>query len=153
MGGPEMAPQTPQRSERPGTAGSLLYPRRSERPGTAGSLLYPRRSERPGTAGSLLYPPMFGAPRHSRVAPLTPILGAPRPSRGTPRYSDRLPGARRRPQAFDAARARVARHARAAKRAAGSQTHRVSLASTARPHALKKRRIQSGETTIGRHGR
>src|SRR5204863_3757349 len=34
LGGPEMAPQTPQRSERPGTAGSLLYtplvePRRS----------------------------------------------------------------------------------------------------------------------------
>src|SRR5438477_12420997 len=34
MGGPEMAPQTPQRSERPGTAGALLYtplvePRRS----------------------------------------------------------------------------------------------------------------------------
>src|SRR5438552_1760927 len=27
MGGPEMAPQTPQRSERPGTAGSLLYGR------------------------------------------------------------------------------------------------------------------------------
>src|SRR5258708_39831381 len=25
MGGPEMAPQTPQRSERPGTAGAFLY--------------------------------------------------------------------------------------------------------------------------------
>jgi len=44
-------------------------------------------------------------------------------------------------------RARVARHARAANGAAGSQTHRASLASTARPHALKKRRTPSGETT------
>jgi hypothetical protein len=26
MGGPEMAPHTPQRSERPGKAGALLYP-------------------------------------------------------------------------------------------------------------------------------
>jgi len=39
-GGPDMAPHTPQRSERPGQAGSLLYPQRSRRPGQAGSLLY-----------------------------------------------------------------------------------------------------------------
>jgi hypothetical protein len=30
MGGHEMAPQTPQRSERPGKAGALLYTRRAQ---------------------------------------------------------------------------------------------------------------------------
>src|SRR5207248_5057535 len=35
MGGPEMAPQTPQRSERPGGAVALLCPRRSSASGTA----------------------------------------------------------------------------------------------------------------------
>ena len=38
MGGPEMAPQTPQRSERPGKAVTLLYPQRSERRRKAGAL-------------------------------------------------------------------------------------------------------------------
>ncbi len=44
MGGPDMAPHTPQRSERPGQAVALLdmappTPRRSERPGGAVALL------------------------------------------------------------------------------------------------------------------
>jgi len=50
MGGPEMAPQTPQRSERPGAAGALLYlawgPRNGPQP--------PQPSERPGKAVALL---------------------------------------------------------------------------------------------------
>jgi len=49
MGGPEMAPQTPQRSERPGAAGSLLYLAWGPRNGPQ----TPQRSERPGTAESL----------------------------------------------------------------------------------------------------
>src|SRR6266404_4147846 len=50
MGGPEMAPQTPQRSERPGEPGPLLdhpnpqTPQRSERPGEPGPLLDDRDS-------------------------------------------------------------------------------------------------------------
>jgi hypothetical protein len=56
MGGPEMAPHTPQRSEGPGEAGTLLYAQRSEEgPGEAGTLLYAQRSEGPGEAGTLLY--------------------------------------------------------------------------------------------------
>jgi len=41
MGGPDMAPHTPQRSERPGKPVALLYPgQRSERPGKPVALLY-----------------------------------------------------------------------------------------------------------------
>jgi hypothetical protein len=40
MGGPDMAPHTPQRSDRPGEAGVLLdTPQRSDRPGQAGAVL------------------------------------------------------------------------------------------------------------------
>src|SRR5438445_4222981 len=66
MGGPEMAPHTPQRSSRPGEAVARLDPQRSSRPGEAVARLDPPRSPKPHT------------------------LGAPRRSRGTPRYSDRL---------------------------------------------------------------
>jgi ComF family protein len=51
LGGPEMAPQTPQRSERHGLPGALLdpTPQRSERPGEPVALLdsTPQRLERP----------------------------------------------------------------------------------------------------------
>src|SRR6266478_2249049 len=60
MGGPEMAPHTPQRSSHPGEVVARLDPH---------TLVAPRRS--------------CGAPR-------PPTLGAPRGSRGAPRYSDRL---------------------------------------------------------------
>jgi len=53
MGGPEMAPQTPQPSERPGEAVPLLWiaPARG---GPDMAPPTPQRSERPGEAGSLL---------------------------------------------------------------------------------------------------
>src|SRR5262245_626263 len=81
MGGPDMAPQTPQRSSRPGAAGALLYstgaptwppnprtlltPRRSR-----GARLFdvgaptwppnpPKGSSRPGGAGALVDHPLF----------------------------------------------------------------------------------------------
>ena len=60
-----MAPHTPQRSERSGGAGALLYsyggpdmaptPQRSERPGGAGALLYIPWSYRTGLAEPLFY--------------------------------------------------------------------------------------------------
>src|SRR6267142_724783 len=56
MGGPDMAPHTPPRSERLGEAGAPLdTPARSERLGEAGAPLdTPARSERLGEAGAPL---------------------------------------------------------------------------------------------------
>src|SRR5438094_6588677 len=76
MGGPEMAPHTPQRS--------LVAPRRSRGAPRSPTLVAPRRSR------GAPRPPTLGAPRGSRGAPRPPTLGAPRGSRGAPRYSDRL---------------------------------------------------------------
>src|SRR6266446_7839676 len=75
MGGPEMAPHTPQRSSRPGEAVARLDPH---------TLVAPRRSRGAPRPATLV------APRRSRGAPRPPTLGAPRGSRGAPRYSDRL---------------------------------------------------------------
>src|SRR5881409_1887440 len=50
MGGPEMAPHTPQRSSRPGEAVARLDPQRSSRPGEAVARLDLQRSSRPGEA-------------------------------------------------------------------------------------------------------
>src|SRR5881227_627546 len=52
--GPRRAPDPPKRSERPGTAGALLYQRHLDIGGLEGPSI-PKRSERPGTAGALLY--------------------------------------------------------------------------------------------------
>jgi hypothetical protein len=47
MGGPDTAPHTPRRSERPGKPVALLdTPRRSERPGKPGALLVLGYSDR-----------------------------------------------------------------------------------------------------------
>ena len=52
MGGPEMAPQTPQPSDRPGKAGTVLDTREVALPGP--SARTPQRSDRPGKAGTVL---------------------------------------------------------------------------------------------------
>src|SRR5712692_3406145 len=55
MGGPDMAPHTPRRSEHPGEAGALLDP-----PDARSTPAKPARSS---------IPPTLGAPRRSRRAP------------------------------------------------------------------------------------
>src|SRR5439155_7763264 len=57
MGGPEMAPHTPQRSERPGKPGPLLEHPGSFRGGPDMAPHTPQRSERPGKPGPLLEHP------------------------------------------------------------------------------------------------
>src|SRR5216110_3165447 len=67
MGGPEMAPHTPQRS--------LVAPRRSRGAPRPPTLVAPRRSR------GAPRPPTLVAPRRSRGAPRPPAFGAPRRSR------------------------------------------------------------------------
>src|SRR2546422_3553617 len=71
MGGPEMAPQTPQRSSRPGEAVARLDPQRSSRPGEAVARLDPQRSSRPGEAVARLDPQRSSRPGEA-VARLDP---------------------------------------------------------------------------------
>src|SRR5213080_3448621 len=88
MGGPEMAPQTPQPSERPGGAVTLLYvPFAPGGPETAPQTSQP--SERPGGAVTLLYVPF--APGGPETAPQTPpAFGASRRSRDAEIGLDRI---------------------------------------------------------------
>src|SRR6266850_513358 len=80
MGGPDMAPHAPQRSERPGQAVTLLYLLAARGPDMAPHA--PQRSERPGQAVTLLYLLAARGPRHG--PPWPPAFGASQPSRDAP---------------------------------------------------------------------
>src|SRR5713226_1407271 len=62
MGGPDMAPHTPQRYERPSGAGALLDHRQLTR----------RSTEHGGPRHGPPYPPALRAPQRSRSAPRSP---------------------------------------------------------------------------------
>src|SRR5207244_8553872 len=103
MGGPEMAPHTPQRSQRPGEPGALLEDaaarspqnatssQRSQRPGNPGRFLktrqpaplktrhHPSARQRPGKPGALLED---AAARYLEDATSIPALAAPRGNPG-----------------------------------------------------------------------
>src|SRR5437773_12379438 len=81
MGGPEMAPQTPQPSERPGGAVTLLYVPFAPGGPRTWPPQTPRPSERPGGAVTLLYVPF--APGGPGTAPPTPPPSEP-PGRAAP---------------------------------------------------------------------
>src|SRR6058998_3566175 len=104
MGGPEMAPQTPQplvaprRSRGAPRPHTLVAPRRSRGAPRPHTLVAPRRSRgapRPHTlvaprrSRGAPRPHTLVAPRRSRGAPRPHTLVAPRRSRGTPRYCGR----------------------------------------------------------------
>src|SRR5919109_771814 len=82
MGGPEMAPQTPQRSERPGGAVALLYHAiRTWGPETAPKS--PSVRSAPAEPWRSLNTRFeLGAPKWP---PKSPTFGAPRVNRGAPR--------------------------------------------------------------------
>src|SRR5205809_8069392 len=101
MGGPEMAPQTPQPSERPGGAVTLLYVPFAPGGAPTWPPQTPQPSERPGGAVTLLYAPF--APGGPETAPQTP-----RPSersRGGPPPPQGLTGSTRRPRSWPCERA------------------------------------------------
>src|SRR5205814_10001443 len=78
LGGPEMAPQTPQRSARPGEPVALLDPgpRSAARPGEPVALLDPgpRSAARPGEPVALLDPGQRSARPGEPVALLGPVV-------------------------------------------------------------------------------
>src|SRR2546425_669085 len=109
-GGPDMAPQPPQRSARPGPAVTRLdhalldgprngpqTPKRSKRRGTAGPLLCPRALQL--DLGGPTWPPnpqTFEAARHSRAASLSARTSmgprnGPLGERGGPRRAPHTP--------------------------------------------------------------
>src|SRR5439155_19719027 len=90
MGGPEMAPQTPQPSERPGGAVTLLYVPLAPGGPRTWPPQTPRPSERPGGAVTLLYVPFApgGGPEHGPPNP--PAFGASRRSRDAEIGLDRI---------------------------------------------------------------
>src|SRR2546422_9913338 len=81
MGGPEMAPQTPQRSARPGTAVTRLDHALLDGPRNGPQT--PQRSARPGAAVTRLDHALLDGPRHGPPNP--PTLGTARRSRDAPR--------------------------------------------------------------------
>src|SRR5213592_4232973 len=85
MGGPDMAPHTPQRSERPGEPVALLDHTACLAWGPRHGPHTPQRSERPGKPVALLDHTacLAWGPRHG--PPYPPTLGAPRGTRGAPR--------------------------------------------------------------------
>src|SRR5438477_1335440 len=103
MGGPEMAPQPPPRSSRPGEAVARLDPPRSSRPGEAVARLDPPCSSRPGEAVTRLDRLPAGArapavpPARLRAAPDSALPDRPRRSPRTNPGTGRTPGDARRP--------------------------------------------------------
>src|SRR2546425_4754350 len=130
MGGPEMAPHTPQ---------PLVAPRRSRgapRPPTARRApakpwraSTPNRSSRPGEAVARLDPQPLVAPRRSRGAPRPPHVRGVPAKPGPPRYSDRLlSGNEEDPRSTDAHRlgfAQAGHGDREAEAATRGHEHRI----------------------------